>query len=93
MKRKQIISLFVFIIGIMLIYLTLNDMKPTQDEEIHHITEFRVLGRYYPPWRPRKYDVWTIPTYLINYLILGVFLSSVGFMDLLRSVLSPRNGP
>ena len=80
MKKTQILSLVVLIVGLFLSYLSFNEIRPGPNEPITgvHITP----GPGFPFWVPLQFDVWPVPTYLLGYLILGVILSTIGAFSL-----------
>ena len=51
--------------------------------------EFVTPGPEYPFWMPISYDVFKVPDYLLRYLVLGVFTTTVG-MTIVASPLLKR---
>lgn len=54
--------------------------------------EFVTPGPGYPFWMPLSYDVIKVPDYLLRYLVIGVFTTSVGITIVAPSLLKRLAG-
>ncbi len=50
------------------------------------------VGPGYPPWLPLSWEVLKVPDYLLRYLVLGVFTSTVGITIVAPSLLKRLAG-
>jgi len=85
LKKNWFYGLILISVGLLVcynVYSTIEAFKGDVREVV-----FMNPGPFHPFWEPLKYHVLRVPSYLFGRLVVGVILSTVGFVILTYHVL------